>query len=408
MDAAAAGSTIPAQKQSANVRLPAYVVHMDAIRALAAFIVIACHARMLFFGAHGGQDASGTGTIQYLGLGLGHHAVIVFFVLSGFLVGNSAWRAIRSGRWSWRKYLLQRMTRLWIVLLPALIIGGCLDHAGMRSLGQNNSIYSGPLGQGMVNPNLPSTLSAGVLAGNALFLQTIRVPSYGTNAALWSLANEFWYYMVFPLLLVAFFGKGTLLKVVYLSTAAVILTFVGTKIAALFLIWLLGFGISVLPLGIPARYRQAVTVASFLQFVAVNAIIRAHPIKMGEGLLGLSFALLLYSVAHARQPVRNMAYQHLATGFSKFSYTLYLVHLPFLTFLTALIISPWHAWPKDTLHLVGAVLLVVAAYAYAWVIYLIFERNTDQLRGWVTPFFERKPSWQLVREYTPKWGSLQP
>jgi peptidoglycan/LPS O-acetylase OafA/YrhL len=405
MDAAAAGSVIPAQKQGANVRLPAYAVHMDAIRALAAFIVLACHARMLFFGAHGGAGAGVSGPIQYLGLGLGHHAVIVFFVLSGFLVGNSAWRAIRSGRWSWRKYLLQRMTRLWIVLLPALIIGGCLDHAGMRLLGQNDSIYSGPAGQGMVNQDLPSTLSAKVLAGNALFLQTIRVPSYGTNAALWSLANEFWYYMVFPLLLVAFFGKGTIwMRAVYLSMAAIILAFIGTKIAALFLIWLLGFGISVLPLGIPMRYRQAVTSAALFQFVAVNAIIRAHPIKTGEGLLGLSFALLLYSVAHARQPVRNMAYQHLATGFSKFSYTLYLVHLPFLTFLTALFISPWRAWPKDTLHLVGAVLLVVAAYAYAWGIYLLFERNTDQLRAWVTPFFERKPSWGPVREYTPEVG----
>ena len=132
-------------------------VNLNAIRGAAALVVLLGHTRSLFFSSLSSTVDLST-TAQKVGQGadprlglitMGNEAVIVFFVLSGFLVGNSAWRAIRSSRWSWHKYLLQRMTRLWIVLLPALIIGGCLDHLGMQFLSRNHSIYTGPSGQGL-------------------------------------------------------------------------------------------------------------------------------------------------------------------------------------------------------------------------------------------------------------------
>ena len=52
----------------------------------------------------------------------------------------------------------------------------------------------------------PLHLDAATFWGNLVFLQTILVPTYGTNALLWSLANEFWYYMLFPLLAVLIHG----------------------------------------------------------------------------------------------------------------------------------------------------------------------------------------------------------
>ena len=39
--------------------------------------------------------------------------------------------------------------------------------------------------------------------GNLFFLQTIFVPPFGSNAPLWSLSFEFWYYLLFPLCLFA-------------------------------------------------------------------------------------------------------------------------------------------------------------------------------------------------------------
>ena len=49
----------------------------------------------------------------------GHTAVIVFFLLSGYFVGGSVLRQVEAGTWSWQRYLTERMSRLWIVLIPA-------------------------------------------------------------------------------------------------------------------------------------------------------------------------------------------------------------------------------------------------------------------------------------------------
>lgn len=388
MLAAIQRSIIRLHNRSDSVRLPAYSVHMDAIRAIAAFLVLAGHARMLFFGEH--QLHRNPAAAGASALGLGGQAVMVFFVLSGFLVGGSAWRSIQEGRWSWRKYLFQRMTRLWIVLIPALIVGGIFDHVGMQFLYSNGGIYSAPPGQGMIEPTLGAAMGLKVLAGNAFFFQKILVPSYGTNAAMWSLANEFWYYMLFPLLLLIFVGRTpVILRVLFGLIAACILMLIGIKIAGLFLVWLLGFGVSTLELTIPPRFRRPATIVALLQFLAVVTVLRRYQTHfvLTASAIGLSFALFLYVILHARQPVNSLSYQRVATTLSKSSYTLYLVHLPFLVFLVGLVNKPWHAWPKRPTYLLLSILFVVIAYSYAWIMYLLFERNTDAIRK---RLFERR------------------
>src|SRR5580658_953629 len=97
--------------------VPAYSVHLDAIRGLAALVVFSSHARNIFFGNIQSSPVIQGGVVSAIGayqdqgpaapaaLGIGHHAVIVFFVLSGYLVGTSVIRGLQDGRWSWRRYL---------------------------------------------------------------------------------------------------------------------------------------------------------------------------------------------------------------------------------------------------------------------------------------------------------------
>ncbi len=387
MDVPSSQGSLSLHRLDKSGPLPAYSVHLAAIRSIAAFLVLAGHARLLFFGSYRvTAQASKAAVDAGQALGLGHHARIVLFMLSGFLVGSSAYRSIRAGRWSWRKYLVRRMTRLWIVLLPALVLGGCLDTIGIQLFSHTHSIYSAPAGQTMVNPDFASTLTTKVLAANALFLQTIQAPTLGTNIPLWSLANEFWYYMAFPpLLLLVIDKRSNLDRALYLVLTVAILTFVGADIAILFLVWLMGFGVSLIPLRPSPKHQGTFAVASLVQFVLVNAMIRPHPVqgRVSDFLLSISFAVLLYSLVQLRQPISSMLYQRLSIGFSKFTYTLYLTHLPFLVLLTAIFIRPWHPWPKDTRHLLAAFLLVCCAYSYSWLLYLTFERNTEPLRHWV-------------------------
>ncbi len=64
---------------------------IDTLRFLAAFIVLFSHSRNDFFVPYSDLPAEmkGYGTMLFYSLGrLGHEAVIIFFVLSGFLVGG--------------------------------------------------------------------------------------------------------------------------------------------------------------------------------------------------------------------------------------------------------------------------------------------------------------------------------
>src|SRR5204863_1384009 len=88
------------------------------------------HARVLFMASvTPDESVSPTTRILYFLSGYGHTAVVVFFVLSGFLVGGTVIRSDRNGRWSWRGYVLQRGTRLYVVLIPALLLTLCWDFA---------------------------------------------------------------------------------------------------------------------------------------------------------------------------------------------------------------------------------------------------------------------------------------
>jgi peptidoglycan/LPS O-acetylase OafA/YrhL len=110
-------------------------VHLDAIRGAAALIVTLGHARGLFF-------SSLTEKTHFHELTIGDEAVMVFFVLSGYLVGGSVLRDMRAGTWNWSSYLIKRLVRLWVVLVPAVLLGVLIDSIGFHYLSGNDSIYS--------------------------------------------------------------------------------------------------------------------------------------------------------------------------------------------------------------------------------------------------------------------------
>ena len=134
----------PPGQAPSHLRSPhgAASVHLDALRGIAAVGVCLSHLRDFFF-----QDYPKVPhhnpllAAAYLATGLGHQWVIVFFVLSGYLVGGSVLRSFALDRWSWRSYLLNRMTRLYTVLIPALVLGGLLDMAGIHLFGDERNLW---------------------------------------------------------------------------------------------------------------------------------------------------------------------------------------------------------------------------------------------------------------------------
>jgi peptidoglycan/LPS O-acetylase OafA/YrhL len=125
----------------------------------------------------------------------GYMGVIVFFVISGFLVGGRAIVNFKERGFSIRDYFVHRFSRIYTVLIPALIVGLMLDWVAIAFF-NTSGIYNHPeyFYTNSFGNDITKHLGFITFVGNVLQLQKIVVSSLGSNGPLWSLANEWWYY----------------------------------------------------------------------------------------------------------------------------------------------------------------------------------------------------------------------
>ena len=90
-------------------------------------------------------------------------------------------------------------------------------------------------------PNVVDVHGAKQFWGNAFFLQQTLVKTFGSDGPLWSLANEFWYYMLFPCMLIAMRpGTKWRSRVVHGLVLLLMVGLLSHPIVALFPVWLAG------------------------------------------------------------------------------------------------------------------------------------------------------------------------
>ena len=161
------------------------------LRGLAALEVAAAHLRAQVYPGYGLIEHP---TVWFQGFafvtGFAHQAVILFFLLSGWLVGGSLLN--KNGTMGAIKhYFIDRISRLWVVLVPTFVL--------VLAIG----ILTGKVDAQVASVAPGNDYSATAFIGNLVGLQDLAVPTFGGNFPLWSLSNETWYYIMFPLLVVA-------------------------------------------------------------------------------------------------------------------------------------------------------------------------------------------------------------
>lgn len=147
-------------------------LYLDFLRVFAAFGILIIHANLSFFS----NDL-------FFRQELGHRLVIIFFVLSGYLIAYTVDKKNKGAQ----KYLIDRLSRLYSVVLPALILTFILDSIGKHI---NPAFY--------IDKMAPDNQVFRYLI-NFTYLSQIwnfsTKPS--TNSPFWSLSYEFWYYIIF-------------------------------------------------------------------------------------------------------------------------------------------------------------------------------------------------------------------
>ena len=188
---------------------PALSAYLDCLRFIAAFAVLLGH-----------MDQDGL-SMAWMPLSrYSHDAVVIFFVLSGFIIYYSTTTRTHN----WREYVVMRLSRIYSVALPAVL--ACISLA----LVLTSQPDFDPTRYSNYSP-----VSVWHTVSSLLFLNQswLNEADLALNNPYWSLCYEVWFYVLFG---AWYFTKGRR-RIALVAIAALI---AGPSILLLMPIWLMG------------------------------------------------------------------------------------------------------------------------------------------------------------------------
>jgi peptidoglycan/LPS O-acetylase OafA/YrhL len=365
---------------------------LDLSRWVAAFLVVINHARALVladFGAVTQHD--GAERAFYLVTGLGHEAVVIFFVISGFLVGG-----VTLDRWlargpDLRAYACARTSRIYTTLVPALVIGVGLDFAGLHWFDATR-IYTTLPAPPIASIAAPFVTGMNVTAffGNLFMLQDVLTPTLGSNGPLWSLSYEWWYYCLFAFALAALMSERAW-RIGWAAAALALVVALPLSLTLWGLVWMLGI-VAWRWVGSKAwrpspAFGVALFAATLLASRLTHGIAAIDTSVAGsfarDFILGIAYMVALASTSRLARPL-PLAGLH--RRLADFSYSTYLFHFPALLLLCAFACQTFglhFSQPPDARGLAFFGAAVALVYAYCFAASLLTERHTARVRRWL-------------------------
>lgn len=351
------------------------------LRIFSALIVCLGHIKEFLF-VHMDDSAPFLEKLIRLFLGLGPGAVLVFFFLSGYLVGGSVIRSLIKQDLSFGTYIFDRLTRLWIVLFPALLLTFGLNTITCRDSGI--SLYCTADSELASHADIPPLFSQKMsdLFSNAFFIQPFRGLPWGGNGPLWSLSYEFWYYIVFfslIMILDSVWRRNVSFRLIpHIFILFLAFRILNTDWLVLGSIWVGGAGAAYFlstdwARKYSTRYQKSValkfTWLTFFLIIPVLITVKIFPRLIALPILILALTLCLSTMQDDHHSKINRKLQEFIVRGSGFSFSLYLIHFPIIALVTSQLtpINRWTMSPMGLLVLVGITFgVLLTAYAFAW------------------------------------------
>lgn len=359
---------------------PVFSVYLDLLRILSALAVFLAHLKYERF------------TSGWLGFfGDGNYAVMVFFVLSGYVICYVA----NEKEASPYDFTISRLARLYSVVIPAILLTAFFDLIGP---GFEKTLYDGWWYQ-------DSHVAIRLLA-NSFFVQELWFFSIRplSNGPFWSLGYEFWYYFLFALLFYRLSKSWWL-------WALLVCLIAGPKILLLAPVWFLGVGAYYFNRKFKLRWEYGLVIffASFLGYLLYMLLDAPLQLKsLTHSLLGESVWKLHWSKRFLENYIIGAlvtmniigfyAYAEKLKGIIRFfgnpvkflasyTFTLYLVHYPALHFFAAIS-------SHDPQDFFDQAFLVISTLLFCFFTGNYTERKKHILKAVLHNCFHRLKTWQ--------------
>jgi len=350
---------------------------LDTARWVSAFIVAIGHALSLV--NNGTEGASILVKIS----DMRGPAVTVFFVLSGYLVGGKVARDFSKFRWG--RYASARFARIYIVLLPAILLTVSIDGAAYFS-DPTNPIFAGVWQGGALGSEpIASRYTLFNWLGTLLSMEPLFGRPLGSAGSLWSLGYEWMFYFSFPVIYgLGFYFKGRLGGLISALLSIVAVFFLSRIGAAFWMVWLMGaFACSAEALMCRIPGRGLIKGGCFVALIAY--------LCLGEE-FNHQYMLPLAGIAGFGFLVTGPQWEGRLTWrldqfMANFSYSLYAVHLQVMTGICAVLlrfgILPEVGISNPAFVLLLASVLIAVSGMVAFLFGELFESRTADFTAWL-------------------------
>ncbi|TRW24633.1 acyltransferase [Flavobacterium zepuense] len=291
-------------------------IFLDILRLFAAMSVFLLHAYAKWYPGDV-VDANEPGDYA-------HAAVVVFFVLSGFVISFTTIQKNRGAL----QYAQARLSRLYSILIPGLIITAIVEVLILYISPADFAEFS----RGGSFPRYLLTLG---------YLNEIWFFSAGPpiNGPLWSLTFEFWYYVIFGL----WFYRSSGWKSIVLIL--LVCLFVGPKILIMMPIWLAGVLSYKLPRpNISSNMSWLLILACLIISFYLIGHVSPYPSTLGsyplfwagqfvtDYILGIFIAIMLWLLPNGTSQVSYISPGKLKVfrEIADLTFPIYVLHMPFL------------------------------------------------------------------------------
>ncbi|MDT5271699.1 MAG: hypothetical protein QOH49_3885 [Acidobacteriota bacterium] len=326
------------------------------MRGLAALYVMVGHARWLLwegyatgYKQHTQEYTLANKVLMYFfsTFLFGHEAVLLFFVLSGFVIHLRYAKQFKvlgaQASFDWGPYVRRRARRLYPTLIFAMALTVLLDLLGSRF---GYVIYFQQTPYTTINENIIPQHDAQTLLGNLAFLMNTYVPTWGTNGPLWSLKYEWWFYMLYPLFW-CISRKSILLSTGVMASLFVLSHWPGiwgvrllSDVFGSMLAWWLGVLLADMytkridfPMG---RVAPLAALLGILSFSHISAL----PLGLLRDLLwALGFSGLIAACFFVQEKGRRLRLLERLKPLGDMSYTLYVIHFPIFVLMSGWLMS---------------------------------------------------------------------
>jgi peptidoglycan/LPS O-acetylase OafA/YrhL len=290
-----------------------------------------------------------------------------FFVLSGFVIHLNFSKRFRYSNaifLEYSRYIWKRAKRIYPPFIFALIITFVLDKCGILLGYQSDSVISAPQRVATVTHYLDFK----TLTFNLLFLYYTYSPLFGSNGPTWSLKFEWWFYMVYPFLMLIskkniFWATGCLFVSFFLTFFPYLWPEqLSREIFMLMLSWWWGVLLAEIYIGRINLSLRLVSISMML-FFALPLFANLNS-ALYFNILSLAFAGLIAFCLTLKEGNLGIKIISRLKIFGDFSFTVYIIHYPIFLFIRGWWQSTHSGLLPKHFGLVSLAILGVTIFAY--------------------------------------------